>query len=366
MNIELIDTPDRFLALGPEWNQLLAASSAESPFLRWEWLNAWWMHLAGPRGLAILAVRDGGELTAIAPFCVSHSLPWFARCEFLGTGFAGSDYLDVMALPEREARALSELAEYLRFRRLALRLDHLPVNSAAARLRPALTGNRWTARETEHGVCPFIRLSGHTWDSFLATIAPAHRATTRRRLRRLERSYAMRFERVRTETRRRDVIEALFAFHDQRWCDRGTAFQTESLRAFHRELTSRALDTDWLRLHALSLNGDLAGVMYGFAHKGRFYFYQHGYAPQYRSLGIGRALLDLTIRAAIDEGLSEFDLLYGDEVYKSAWTSEKRALIRLEFFPPHLRGRIQRNAIEAVGSMRAFARRVLSTYADAT
>ena len=45
VTIELIDTPARFDALQAEWTELLEASGAESPFLTWEWLNAWWTHL---------------------------------------------------------------------------------------------------------------------------------------------------------------------------------------------------------------------------------------------------------------------------------------------------------------------------------
>ena len=106
--------------------------------------------------------------------------------------------------------------------------------------------------------------------------------------------------------------------------------------------------------------------MYGFSFKGRFYFYQHGYAAGFRPYGIGRALLDLSIRAAIDEGLSEFDLLYGNEAYKSAWTGDTRSLSRIDLFPAHLAGRIHERTVDTERTLRAFARRVLSAHAQPT
>ncbi len=106
--------------------------------------------------------------------------------------------------------------------------------------------------------------------------------------------------------------------------------------------------------------------MYGFSFKGRFYFYQHGYAAEFRPYGIGRALLDLSIRAAIDEGLSEFDLLYGNEAYKSAWTGDTRSLSRIDLFPAHLAGRIHERTVDTERTLRAFARRVLSAHAQPT
>lgn len=366
MKIDLIDDSPAFDALESEWTELAAASSADSPFLSWEWLNPWWKHLGAGRRLAILVVRDGHQVIGIAPLSVARSrLPWFWRWEFLGTGFAGSDYLDVIARRGRETDTLDTIARFMRARKLSLHLDHLRPASLLARLTPPLTAAGWVAREVNHGVCPFIRLAGHTWDSFLATVGPAHRATTRRRLRTLERDFAMRFELVTTEPRRCEVLERLFAFHEDRWGRRGTAFRSESLRAFHHEATAHALSSGWLRLYAMYLNDDLAAAMYGFSFKNRFYFYQHGFDDRYRPQGAGRAVLDLAIRAAIGEGLIEFDLLYGDEAYKRAWTQETRSLTRIDLFPPHLTGRIHRRTVEAERSMRLFGRRILSFNAHA-
>ena len=53
VTIELIEDSRRFDALQAEWSELLEASAVESPFLTWEWLNAWWTHLKESRRLAI-------------------------------------------------------------------------------------------------------------------------------------------------------------------------------------------------------------------------------------------------------------------------------------------------------------------------
>lgn len=76
-----------FSNLSREWDELLDASESDCVFLTWEWLHTWWKHLAAGRRLAILAVRRGGELVAIAPFCLqprrlSRALP-FSVLEFL-------------------------------------------------------------------------------------------------------------------------------------------------------------------------------------------------------------------------------------------------------------------------------------------
>ena len=367
MTIELIDNLDRFAAVRDEWSELLDSSSAESPFLTWEWLNAWWTHLGGPGGarrLAIAAVREANQLIAIAPLCTSRGrLPFLRRFELMGTGYAGSDYLDVFARRGHEHVAMQTLADHVRRRDLALHLVRLPHNSWLSRLAPALSESGWSVRTAADGLCPFIRLAGHTWDSFLATIGPAHRATTRRRLRTLGREFDMRFDQVRDAATREFALARLFEFHHARFGSRGTAFHTPALRAFHLDVTARLQKAGMLRLFTLHLNDTLAAVMYGISFKDRFYFYQHGYDPQFHAQGAGRAVLDLSIRTAIDEGLSEFDLLYGGETYKSAWTSDARPLTRLEMFPAHVGGRVHRHAVETERTLRALARRVVSAHA---
>jgi CelD/BcsL family acetyltransferase involved in cellulose biosynthesis len=367
VRIELVDNSKQFAAMQAEWTELLASSTAESPFLTWEWLNAWWAHLCGPRRLTIIAVRDGERLIAVAPFCASRGrLPFLWRYELMGTGFAGSDYLDAIVRSGYEVEAMRLIADYIKQQDAAVQLVRLPANSSLSRLAAPLAERGWSVRAAADGFCPFIRLAGHTWDSFLSTIGPSHRATTRRRLRTLEKNFTMRFTQIADDAMRQFALAKLFDFHRARFGRRGTAFHTKALRDLHLDVTQRLQRAGTLRLFMLHLNDALVGVMYGMSFKGRFYFYQHGYDPAFQAQGVGRAVLDMSIRAAIAEGLSEFDLLWGGEAYKSAWTNEKRPLTRYEFFPADLAGRVHRRAVETERTLRAVARRIISAHAPQT
>ena len=109
------------------------------------------------------------------------------------------------------------------------------------------------------------------------------------------------------------------------------------------------------------MNGAIAAVMYGFTYNGRFYFYQHGFDEQYKPQSVGLVLMALTIRAAIEEGVAEFDMLWGLEPYKQLWAREQRLLQQIHLFPTHLGGRIHHRAVVARRSLGRLARRVLST-----
>ncbi len=363
IRVECIDTLWGFTALRPQWNELLRASAADGPFLTWEWLHAWWQQLPGAAALKVVAVRDGDDLIAIAPLMVSPGVtPWFSRLEFLGSGHAGSDYLDLIVRIGREAEALRAIARFVETQKMALRLDHLPEGSLGAQLAERLALDGWAASDAAGGVCPVISLAGHTWDSYLATLGSAHRANVRRRLRGAEQQFTMRFEQVTTDAGRRDALEALGAFHERRFRTEGgsTAFLTPALRAFQDDATRRALDRGWLRMYVLWLNDVPAAVMYGVFYNRQFYFYQHGFDDRYARHSVGLVLMALTIRAAIDEGAQVFDFLWGTEPYKWLWTRETRTLRQIQLFPPRMAGRIHRRAVEARRQLGGLARRVMT------
>ena len=360
IQVECVDTLWGMTALRAQWNGLLRASAVDGPFLTWEWLHAWWTHLHGAAALQVVAVRDGAELVAIAPLMITTgAVPWLSRLEFLGTGHAGSDYLDVIVRIGREPEALGAIARFLAARKTTLRLDHLPDVSLGAQLAERLVSDGWVASAVPGGVCPVIPIAGHTWDSYLATLGSAHRANVRRRLRALGQQFHMRFEQVASDGDRRAALEALTAFHERRFRSGGgsTAFLTPALRAFHDDATRRALDHGWLRMYVLWLDDTPAAVMYGFFYNRQFFFYQHGFDDRYGRYSVGLVLMALTIRAAIDEGAQAFDLLWGTEPYKSLWTRETRALGQVHVFPPYVAGRIQRRAVEARRRIGALARR---------
>lgn len=361
LTVECIEDSWGFTALRPHWNALLRASGSDNPFLTWEWLHTWWVHLADSSRLRLIVVRAGRDLIAIAPLrLVGGSLYWFSRLEFLGTGHAGSDYLDLIVKRGHETESVAAIARFLKARRLAARLTHLPPGSNAARLAAHLADDGWTTAAADDGTCPIIPLEGHTFDSYLGTLGPSHRANVRRRIKALAQKFDVRFDLVTGDAERRQMLAALAAYHDRRFKEDGTAFVTPAVRAFQDEATRRALHGGWLRMYALRLNGDLAAVMYGFQYGGRFYFYQHGFDDRYKDNSIGLVLMGLTIRAAIEDGAREFDMLWGTEAYKFLWARAANRLTRIELFPVHVGGTIHRHAVQARRSVGRLARRVLS------
>lgn len=338
--VQRIEDPAAFQALREEWDELLAASLADSFFLTWEWLYAWWTHLAGDRRLFLLVARQGGRLVAIAPLSlrarrVAGVVP-LRSVEFLGADRLSSDYLDVIVRRGWEADAIPALARYLADARLALELASVRrAGCAAAALSRALTQRRWRMLETPTAVCPFIDLSGHTWESYLGTLESKPRNDFLRLLKNLTKKFSVRLEPASSEPQRREFMVHLVRLHNLRWQNLGgsDALHTADLVAFHDEVSRVTLERGWLRLFVLWLDGQPVASLYGFRYGRTFYFVQTGFDPAYGRHAVGLITVGLTIKSAIAEGAEEYDFLRGDEAYKFRWAREVRHLATLEVYP---------------------------------
>ena len=362
----VVDGVQAFDDLRQEWTELLAASKSNCIFLTWEWLYTWWHHLAGDRRLHLLLVRVEDQLVAIAPFALSprfrfgHALE---TLEFLGSGYVGSDYLDVIAREGHESIAIAALSEYLAKQPYALRWTNVKSTSLAADLAAALTDSKWSFADKQINVCPYIPLTGHTWESYLATLGSEHRYNFRRKWQRLNRDFTVRLDSPGTTAECRESIDVAIALHNLRWQEHGQsdAFHTAELVAFHREFAPLAWERGWLRMYVLRLNDRPAACLYGFLHECKFYFYQSGFDPAYTKHSVGLVTMGLAIQKALSEHATEFDLLHGDEPYKAHWARAHRDLRRLELFPAHTLGRLSNMAVEMIRSARKLAQGVLNT-----
>jgi CelD/BcsL family acetyltransferase involved in cellulose biosynthesis len=364
ISIEIIEDIGRLMGMRAEWNELLEKSDSDCLFLTWEWLSTWWRHLAGDRRLFMPAVRDRGELVAIAPLVlrppgISTILP-FPALEFMGTGSIGSDYLDVIIKRGHEEKAMKAIAECLAEVNRAVELEQVKVRGCAAAEIGRILGNHgWGVWEEETNLSRHIDLAGKSWPAYLAGLGAAHRYNFNRRLRQLGRQFELRFEKAGREEEGRQALGRLIALHRARWGGYSRAFHTPHHVRFHEEISRLAVERGWLRIFTLWLDGEAVAGLYGFRYGRTFYFYQSGFDPVYARYSTGLVTMGLSIESAIEEGAEEYDMLQGLEQYKEHWAGGVRSIGRLEFYPPHVRGLIYRRAMKLSRAAKRAARFVL-------
>jgi CelD/BcsL family acetyltransferase involved in cellulose biosynthesis len=352
--------PRRLSELRAEWSALFDAAADPSPFLSWEWLEAWWRAFGGRRTPWILEARDGrGALAGLLLLAGGAGPLGVRRWRLLGNGVTGADGLDALARPEDAAavraalaRALADAAEPWD----VLDLEDLPCGSPtvqAIRRAAAACGAQVTV---ERGfACPGFALRG-TFEAHLARVR--RRETYGRRVRWLARQPGFRVTVATTPEETPAALEDLLRLHRLRWEREGGSdgIPPGPVEAFHREVAPRLAARGWLRLYTLRVGGAAIASVYGLEVGRRFFYYQSGYDPAWSARSPGVVLVGRTIADAYARGLTDYDFLRGSEAYKLDWASDRRETCSLRVHAPSLRAGAAALAREAWRGARGVAK----------
>jgi CelD/BcsL family acetyltransferase involved in cellulose biosynthesis len=302
-----LETPDA------DWDDLARRSG--NIFATKEWLSTWWSHF-GRGDPLVLPVHDAdGTLLAILPLYTWSRRP-LRVLRFLGHG--AGDELGPICAPEQNESAILALNDLLADggRQCDLLLCEQLVGTGWDR---ALEG----LLLREHGN-PALHCKGG-WEEFLSSLSRNLRQQLRRKERRLDREHRLRFRLADDPLRLQQDLDCLFRLHAARWHGGRSAFAGPR-ESFHRELAVKLHARGWLRLWFLELEGSAVASWYGFRFGGRESYYQSGRDPRFDHLSVGTVLLAHSIRAALEDGVTEYRFLRGDDAYKYRFANADRGL----------------------------------------
>jgi CelD/BcsL family acetyltransferase involved in cellulose biosynthesis len=303
-----------------DWEAL--AERGENIFGTREWLSTWWRHF-GRGELLLLGIRRGeGALTAIVPLDRSRVGP--ARVlRFLGHGL--SDELGPICDPADSAAVARTLQHALR--------DSLFGGWDVLLGEQLLRAKGWSdllggtvAREESS---PVLRARGRSFEEVLASRSRNFRQQVRRRERKLLREHGLRYRLADDPARLDADLTALFELHAARWGENGSTAFSPGRQAFHREFARLALDNGWLRFWFAEVDGAPVAALYGFRFADSELYYQSGRDPAWDRYAVGFVLLTHAVRAALEDGCSEYRLLRGGEAYKQRFADYDPGLATL-------------------------------------
>lgn len=278
------------------------ALEAGNVFATPEFHETWWRHFGAGRELALRArLDDEGRLVALWPAYVWRHAP--VRVErFIGHG--GGDELGPVG------GGSAELAS----RWALLVAEHLRPEVA-----DALGATVVLAEQS-----PVLRIPAHAeWDAYLATRSSNFRQQVRGRTRKLEGKHDVAYRRADASTIDAD-LDTLFRLHRLRWPG-GSEFARHE--AFHRDFARAGLARGWTRLVVLEVDGAPAAAWYGFRFGDVDSYYQSGRDATLERESVGLVLLAHTVRAAFEDGQSEYRFLRGDEPYKFRFTDDDSRVV---------------------------------------
>lgn len=319
-------------ALRAEWQRLFHHAAAV-PFLSWEWAVTWHRWFGAGKEPYLLCVYAGPELVGLLAL-VREQQRRLRRFSFLGSGFGGADYLDILALPNAATQVAASLQQHLitagNFD--LLELDDLAADSALSAIwhRPPKQG--FICPVTTRYQCPQIQLQPD-WN---AQLKRSRRADNfKRRLRQLSGRADFAHRVVTEATDAVPAFERFLCLHNARWAGAGGSEMTGHgrLTSFHRELVIRFAEAGLLRFDELWVEGECRASIYGLEHGRQYFFYNSGYDQAWRNASVGLVLLGLSIKSAVERGIAVYDFLRGTESYKFDWANTTRETVMLRVAP---------------------------------
>lgn len=340
MEIKLYRTFEKDLE--PKWNALLAESSVNVPFLRFDYLNTWWQTRGGGEWpdtaeLLIITAWQGNELIGIAPFFRSE---WEGANALLLLGSIEiSDYLDLIARPA-DLPAFTELC--LKF--LADQTNGLPEwqrmelynvleNSPSIHaLDTAARSQGWVFRQEPFRPALAVSLPGD-WETYLAGIDKKQRHEIRRKIRRAySAQLPVRWYIVREEEKLEDEINGFLELMAQD--PEKARFLTPLMRENFRLTIRCAFQANYLHLSFLEIDGQKAASYFSFDYLNQLWVYNSGINAAFNEYSPGWVLLGELLKWANENGRKVFDFMRGDEDYKFRFGAQKRDVMRVSIIKP--------------------------------
>jgi CelD/BcsL family acetyltransferase involved in cellulose biosynthesis len=287
-----------------DWRRL--AEDSRNVFGTWEWASLWWRRHGRGKPLIVGVRRAGKGCFAILPLDIWRERP-VRIVRFLGHGTA--DELGPVCAPADRPAAARALRQVLAEASCDLLLaEHLPGEDSWS----SLLGGVVVQREGY----PLIRAG--SYDDYLASRSRHFRKKMLWQERRLLREHGLRYRLTEDPDLLMSDLDTLFALHSARWPS-GTEFSRHE--AFHRDFALCALEAGWLRLWVLELDEHPAAAWYGFRFGGVECHLQSGREPGRRD-SAGAVLLAHSVEEALNDGITEYRLLRGDEDYKRRFATD--------------------------------------------
>jgi CelD/BcsL family acetyltransferase involved in cellulose biosynthesis len=309
--------------LADPWRAL--AEERSNPFITPEWARAW-LETHPAEACFAIAWRRDGELRGVLPLVLARRGP-AKVLRFAGARRA--DWVSPACRPEDEAEMAIACAELLgRERRAwhAIRFDRLDEGSTWPQaIRDLKGGALAAAPPRRRDVLPYIEFDERGFEGYLADRSRNFRSQLGRRRRKLERDHGLSFRMTETAAELERDMETFFRLHDARWEGRGGSSSADpETREHQRRFAAAALERGWLRLWTAEADGEPAATWYGWRIGERYCYALAGLDEAYERLALGTVLLGHTIEAAAAEGARIYDMMWGDEGYKSRFETGRR------------------------------------------
>ena len=306
------------------------------PFLRFEYLEAWWQHRGGgewPESvLYIITARDDeGNLVGAAPLFLSKNHAGESTLLLLGS-IEISDFLDII-VQETNLEAfldaiLAHFSETDAPQWNFLDWYNLSENSPTLPALEKLAGKyNLSFKQERIQPAPYIALPGD-FEEYLASLDKKYRRELTRKMRNAA-GYFIPIQHYKVEdedTLETEVNDFIVMMREEEEKD---TFLSERMVAQIHAITQAVFKAGWLQLVFLKVGKEKAAGYFNFKYDNRIWVYNSCLARKFGNLSPGIVLMGRLLQESIEKAYQEFDMMRGDEEYKYHLGGQDRFVVRV-------------------------------------
>ncbi len=346
-----------------DWNRL----AADHFMLQWDWLGNWWhVFSQGDRGqstqkLVLLAVRDqAGSVVAIAPMYREKSLSGISL-RFLADRKACSDYVRILAEPQHVEAVNQHLATWIASREFRsefgdidwVEIDgYLGTDQGWAAFWNELSRHGWSPK-TKHIESAWFTELPTEWNRFQTELSKSRIRKTKKAFK-LRDSGCIQFDVLETPAEIQANWNHFVLLHQRRREQQNQVgcFANPRFEQFLLKATLDFAADQKALLMRVSETGKAFGYLLLFRNISQLAMYQSGFDPDFEHREPGHLINTYTLQYAMENGISQFDFLRGDEQYKSGWNAQCKPLLHTRSTSPKLSSRLKNSVWNAGRSLK--------------
>ena len=332
--IEIIKDRNTLDNIRDEWNEL--AKAFGSPLLEYEWFSSCANAFYEETNLRVVIVRSKKAVCAIAPLVKIKNGP-FEYLEILGSSYLG-EHSGFLYRDELSLRALLDGIFQLN---RPFYLHRISFDNPLASLLSRKKSKRGLFIKRKTTGSPYVPIC-ETWDSFYGSLSSKFRYNLKYRNKMASKIGKLN---IAISNPQHNELEAskkiAFEIEGSGWKGaRGSAIlYNKKLNKFFTEYINEVFDKDMIRFGFLFLRDIPVAMVFGLEYQNRFWLLKIGYDEKYSKCSPGKLLLHETIHYAFDKGLTSYELLGSDEIWKHNWAKDNiHKYISLGFYTANIHG----------------------------
>ena len=334
MQTELIESVERILPFVSGWDQLAAEQGR--PYCSPSWMLSWWRHLApGGARLAVVVVRDGDDLVAIAPFFADRRKGTTRYRLLASRGGAPTLPLARTGMEQAASMEITGCLGAATFSPDLVMLDGVPASSGwTSLLREGWGVN--PARRSYDVSKPLtgLTLRGRSFEEWMDGKSSHFRKKLRRLRRRLEEQGAV----FRMTSRADELgpdLRAFMRLHEKRWESRGgSAVVRPATEAMLTQVAHELLPQGRFRLWSIERQGEILASEIYVSAGGTTAYWLGGFDDAWAEYSPGLLTMLSSLEHAWQAGDDRVEFGAGDQDYKNRFAEDREQLDWSLIIPP--------------------------------